>query len=119
MSGKGRRKHQHSTRRILASPILELLIRTLGIELLHAVIEASRVSELERLLPLVVEYNAFVSEYGETTGRSPESLAVDLNEAALLKLDELRSGMHTEWRVFAGQFANQFGLSIEALSNSK
>lgn len=119
MSDEDKSTHQHSTRQIIASPILELLIRTLGIELLHAVIEASHVSELERLLPLVVKYNVFAGEYGEETGRVSESLGVDLNEAALLKLDELRSGLRTEWRVFARQFASQFDLSIEALSNSK
>ena len=113
MNSQDRSIPQNSLRQITASPLLERLIHDGGLVLLNAVVNASHANEVEAMLPLVVEYNVFTSNYGEATGRMPESLAVDLNEAALLKLDELRrSGTDTEWLVFA----NQFGSSIESLT---
>lgn len=95
------------------SKLSEETILKLG-ELLHdSLVKAERLDEVELLLDIIVEYSVMTSFYGEKTDRIPESIAVDLNEAALLKRDGLSSNRDTEWQIYAQQFKDALlGLDI-------
>lgn len=86
------------------SASIERLLYDLGSNLHKSLLLAGRIDEVEAIMSIIFEYDELASEYGEATGRIPESLAVDLTEAALLKRDELISGVHQEWLVYATQF---------------
>jgi len=60
----------------------KLLVDTLNI--------SSRADEVDLIYDQIGAYTVLTSIYSSTTGQVPESLGVDLGEAALLKLAELR-----------------------------
>jgi len=83
----------------------EQTILRLGVLLHGAVLNAERVDELELLVGVVAEFTVMTSTYGEKTDRIPESLAVDMNESVLMKLESLkRDDNDTEWMVYIQQF---------------
>lgn len=92
------------TTSLKTSGSIERLLYDLGSNLHKSLLMAERIDEVEAILSIIVEYEELASEYGEATGRIPESLAVDLTEAALFKRDELISGVHQEWLIYATQF---------------
>jgi hypothetical protein len=82
----------------------EVMLLQVGAALHSGLIRAERLDEVEILMDVIIEYSSMVSIYGDKTDRIPESLAVDLNEAALLKRDELIEDVEKEWKIFASQF---------------
>jgi hypothetical protein len=78
----------------------------LGALLYNSLIAAERLSEVELLMDAIGEYATMASFYGDKTGRTPESLGVDLNEAALFKHDSLKRDESNEWQTYANQFKN-------------
>lgn len=95
--------------RIEIKPSIEIekIIFEHGLQLYNGLIEASRPDEISLLKEFIGTYTCIVSNYGEKSGCLPESLAVDLNEAVLLKFDG-----NDQWRVFADNFRD----SLEELS---
>lgn len=80
---------------------IEEFFTSIGLELYAMLVSVERHDEIALMSELISSYAYAVSLYGDKTKRWPESLAVDLNEAALLKL----SG-NSEWRKFAEGFKN-------------
>lgn len=106
---------------LLPSINTEKTLVQLGSVLYDSLVRAVRLDEVEIVIDAIGEYSTMVSFYGEETGRMPESLAVDLNEAALLKETELSKGDKTEWHIYASQFkknlaatANELGVDLTA-----
>lgn len=80
----------------------------LGRILFLSVRDASTLSEVELLIDIVGEYSTMVSFYGEKTERIPESLGVNLNEAALLKRDAyIHKNSSNEWKSYLHGFGEQ------------
>lgn len=87
-----------------ASRIIERVLIKVGRELHKALVDAERYDEVTAIKELIGEYSAVASFYGERTGRIPEDLGVDLNEAMLLKESDLKkNGKVTSntWKEFA------------------
>lgn len=82
----------------------EELLMKLGALLGSSLIRSQRLDEVEILMDAIAEYSTMVSYYGESTNRIPESLGVDLMEAAMLKRDEMTAAVKTEWHIYASQF---------------
>lgn len=93
---------------IQPSATIEQLILDQGARLYDALAKANRYDEIVLVRELIASYTYMVSSYADKTGRLPESLAVDLNEAALLKLDS-----SNEWQRFANQFKNNLDLGLD------
>lgn len=89
---------------IQASRITEITLVHLGWVLYKGLLKASRVDEVELLIDSIGEYSTMVSYYGQNTNRFPESMGVDLNEAALLKRSSLIDGSNNDWQKFSEQF---------------
>lgn len=83
----------------------EAALVRVGFVLYESLMSAKRLDEVEILMNLISEYSTTASNYGDAVGTTPESLGVDLSEAALLKRESLRlrSGS-MEWQVYADQF---------------
>ena len=79
----------------------EKMLIDLGAILHNALVVSSRMDEVDLLMDAIGEYATMTSFYGDKTGRIPESLGVDLNEAAILKRNA-----SSEWQVYADQFKN-------------
>lgn len=86
----------------------EVMLIQLGAVLYSSLVATERSDEVELLLDAVGEYTTMASFYGNKTERIPESLGVDLNEAALFKRDGSK-----EWRAYADQFKN----NLDRLAN--
>ncbi len=87
-----------------ASPVVERVLVKVGRELHRALIDAERYDEVAALGELIGEYTLVASYYGDKTGRLPEDLGIDLNEAAMFKEDDLKeNGTITKstWKQFA------------------
>ena len=72
------------------SIISERLLINLGRSLYQALDDATRLDEVELLMEAIGEFSTMASFYGTKTDRIPESLGVDLNEAAIFKRDYLK-----------------------------
>ena len=96
---------------------IETTLIRMGTVLYHALTDAVRLDEVEILIDAIGEYSTMASYYGEQTGRVPESMGVDLNEASIMKHSALSNGIATDWATYAKQFndsltvtANELGL---------
>lgn len=72
------------------SPVIDKFIYDQGVLLANTLEILSRADEVELISDQIGAYTVLASIYGDATGQVPESLGVDLGEAALLKLAELR-----------------------------
>lgn len=87
------------------SKVTELTILTLGANFYNWLTNAERLDELELMISVVSAYGVMVSDYAEKSGRIEESLAVDLTEAVLMKIESLNSDdKNQEWSHYAQQF---------------
>lgn len=73
----------------------------IGLELCTMLTAAKRHDEISLACQLINSYSYIFSIYAEKSNSVPESLAVDLNEAALLKLSNT-----SDWKIFAQNFEN-------------
>jgi hypothetical protein len=71
------------------SPVINEFIYKQGRLLADTLRLTSRSDEVELISDQIGAYTTTTSIYGDATGQVPESLGVDLNEAAMLKLAEL------------------------------
>lgn len=89
------------------SPVIDKFIYDQGRLLADTLELSSRSDEVELISDQIGAYTILVSIYGDATGQVPESLGIDLGEAALLKLDELRNnraGKNAESKFYLEQF---------------
>lgn len=92
------------------STTTELSLIKLGVLFADSLRKASTANEVVILVDIIGEYSTMVSYYGEATGRIPESLGVDINEAALLKHESVTFDRKTEWEIFLQQFENDLDI---------
>lgn len=100
------------------SILTEKMLVQLGSILYDALTKAERVDEVEILMDVIGEYTIMASFYGDKSGRTPESLGTDLNEAALFKKDELAKGIKNEWHIYAEQFKKQLSETAKNLGQT-
>ena len=94
----------------------ESMLLKMGIVFYESLVAAERADELQLLVGLIHEYAQAVSRYGEVTERIAESTAVDLNEAAIMKLESVSGGTaSSEWLVYANQFRDNILLDADHL----
>jgi hypothetical protein len=100
----------------------EVTLLWLGSILYDGLMRAERLDELEMIMDAIGEFTVMASYYGEKTGRVPESLGVDLNEAAALRHYSLSKHIENEWYIYANQFkdslyrlASEMGVKLPAL----
>lgn len=82
----------------------EATLLRLGSILYDGLMRAERLDELEMIMDAIGEFTVMVSYYGDKTRRIPESLGVDLNEAASLRHYSLSKQIKNEWYIYANQF---------------
>lgn len=73
------------------SLVINKFIYKQGKLLANTLAVSSNKDEVELISDQIGTYTMLVSIYGKATGKVPESLGVDLSEAALFKLDELQN----------------------------
>ncbi len=89
------------------SSVIDKFIYDQGVLLANTLEISSRADEVELISDQIGAYTILSSIYGDATGQVPESLGVDLGEAALLKLSELRDnnpGKNNESKFYIEQF---------------
>lgn len=73
------------------SLVIDEFIYTQGKLLADVLTKSTRIDEVNLISDLIGSYTHMVSMYGDFSDKIPESLGVDLNEACLMKLYELRN----------------------------
>lgn len=93
------------------SIISERLLLDLGYSLYYALNDATRLDEVELLMDAIGEFTIMASFYGGKTDRIPESLGVDLNEAAIYKQISLKEKKSINDMYY--KFSEQFITTLE------